>query len=157
KAGKRGITKLDHFDTSEFTTQIGGVVPEFDLQKYITAREARRVDPFVQYGMVAAMQAIQDAGLYENEEINTERVGLVIGSVIGGLAGIDDHHKKYLESEPRRFSPFFVPGSIINILAGTVSILFGFRVPYFAIATACSTGTHSIGLAAQQIQLGQAD
>ncbi|HLR17826.1 MAG TPA: beta-ketoacyl-ACP synthase II [Alcanivoracaceae bacterium] len=157
KAGKSGITKLDHFDTSEFTTQIGGVVPEFDLQKYITAREARRVDPFVQYGMVAAMQAIQDAGLYENEEINKERVGVAIGSGIGGLTGIEENHKKYLESGPRRFSPFFVPGNIINILAGTVSIMFGFRGPNFAIATACSTGTHSIGLAAQQIQLGQAD
>lgn len=157
KAGKSGIKKLDHFDVSQFNTQIGGVVPAFDIQDFMPAKDARRVDPFVQYGIVAATQALQDAGLANNDTVNKDRIGVAIGSGIGGLTGIEENHKKYLEGGPRRFSPFFVPGNIINIVSGNVSIMFGFRGPNFAIATACSTGTHSIGLAAQQIQLGQAD
>lgn len=157
KAGKSGISTLDHFDVSEFNTRIGGVVPPFDIQDYMPAKDARRVDLFVQYGIVAASQALQDAGILSNNKINKDRVGVAIGSGIGGLTGIEENHKKYLEGGPRRFSPFFVPGNIINIVSGNVSIMHGFRGPNFAVATACSTGTHSIGLAAQQIMLGQAD
>lgn len=157
RAGKSAIRKITHIDSRDFPVLIAGLVPEFDLAAYIPAKEARRIDPFVQYGVVAGIQAIQDAKLDTFDNLDKARVGVAIGSGIGGLTGIEENHSKLLESGPRRVSPFFVPGNIINMAAGNLSIMYGFKGPNFAIATACTTGAHSIGLAAQQILLGQAD
>lgn len=157
RAGKSAIGKVTHIDDADFPVLIAGLVPELDLSAYIPAKEARRIDPFVQYGLVAGVQAIQDAKLDTFENLDKARVGVAIGSGIGGLTGIEENHSKLLESGPRRVSPFFVPGNIINMAAGNLSIMYGFKGPNFAIATACTTGAHSIGLAAQQILLGQAD
>lgn len=156
KAGRSGIRMIEHFDTSNFTTKFAGLVPEFDLEPYMPAKEARKMDVFVQYGMVAAIQAIRDAGLEMDKE-DGERIGAAIGSGIGGLTNIEENHRKLLESGPRKLSPFFVPSTIINMIAGNLSILYGLKGPNFATVTACTTGTHNIGFAAQQIQLGIAD
>lgn len=155
-AGKSGIRNIEHFDTTDFPTRFAGLVPEFDIEQFLPKKDARKMDVFVQYGMVAAIQAVRDSGLEVTEE-NARRIGVAIGSGIGGLTGIEENHKKLLESGPRKVSPFFVPGSIINMIAGNLSILYGFRGPNFATVTACTSGTHSIGFAAQQIQLGTAD
>lgn len=157
RAGKSAIRKITHIDGADFPVLIAGLVPEFDLSAYIPAKEARRIDPFIQYGLVAGIQAIKDAKLDIFENLDKTRVGVAIGSGIGGLTGIEENHSKLLESGPRRVSPFFVPGNIINMAAGNLSIMYGFKGPNFAMATACTTGAHSIGLAAQQILLGQAD
>ena len=156
KAGRSGIGPITHFDASTFPTRFAGLVPEFDLEPYMTRKEARKMDVFVQYGMVAAAQAIRDANLPVTEE-NAGRIGVAVGSGIGGLTNIEENHKKLLESGPRKLSPFFVPGTIINMIAGHLSIEYGFKGPNFATVTACTTGTHNIGFAAQQIQLGTAD
>lgn len=156
KAGRSGIGSITHFDASAYPTSFAGLVPEFDMEAYMTRKEARKMDIFVQYGMVAAAQAIGDAGLTVTED-NAGRIGVAIGSGIGGLTNIEDNHKKLLESGPRKLSPFFVPGTIINMIAGHLSIEYGFKGPNFATVTACTTGTHNIGFAAQQIQLGTAD
>jgi len=156
KAGRSGIGPITHFDASTFPTRFAGLVPEFDLEPYMTRKEARKMDIFVQYGMVAAAQAIRDANLPVTEE-NAGRIGVAVGSGIGGLTNIEENHKKLLESGPRKLSPFFVPGTIINMIAGHLSIEYGFKGPNFATVTACTTGTHNIGFAAQQIQLGTAD
>ncbi|ASK34358.1 beta-ketoacyl-ACP synthase II [Alloalcanivorax mobilis] len=156
KAGRSGIRMIEHFDTSNFATKFAGLVPDFDLEAFMPAKEARKMDLFVQYGMVAAIQAIQDAGLEMDKE-NGERIGAAIGSGIGGLTNIEENHRKLLESGPRKLSPFFVPSTIINMIAGNLAILYGLKGPNFATVTACTTGTHNIGFAAQQIQLGTAD
>ena len=156
KAGRSGIGPISHFDASGFPTRFAGLVPEFDLEPYMTRKEARKMDIFVQYGMVAAAQAIRDANLPVTED-NAGRIGVAVGSGIGGLTNIEENHKKLLESGPRKLSPFFVPGTIINMIAGHLSIEYGFKGPNFATVTACTTGTHNIGFAAQQIQLGTAD
>ena len=155
-AGRSGISTIEHFDTEKYTTRFSGSVPAFDMDQYLQAKEARKMDIFVQYGMVAGIQAVRDSGLEVNEE-NAGRIGVAIGSGIGGLTGIEENHKKLLDGGPRKVSPFFVPGSIINMIAGNLSIQFGFQGPNFSIVTACTTGTHSIGFAAQQIMLGTAD
>ncbi len=155
-AGESGIRMIDHFDTEGFPTRFAGLVPEFDMEPYLVRKEARKMDVFVQYGMVAAIQAMQDSGI-DVEEHNGERIGVAIGSGIGGLTGIEENHKKLLDSGPRKLSPFFVPGSIINMIGGNLSIRYGLRGPNFATVTACTSGTHSLGFAAQQIQLGTAD
>lgn len=157
RAGKSAIQQVSHFDNADYPARIAGMVPEFDVTAYIPAKEARRVDAFVQFGLVAGIQAISDAGLDSYDNLDKTRVGVAIGSGIGGLTGIEDNHSKLLNGGPRRVSPFFVPGNIINMTAGNLSIMYGFQGPNIAIATACTTGAHSIGLAAQQILLGQAD
>lgn len=156
KAGRSGIRMIEHFDTEHFATKFAGLVPEFDLDPYMPAKEARKMDLFVQYGMVAAIQAIGDAGLDINQE-DGERIGVAIGSGIGGLTNIEENHRKLLESGPRKLSPFFVPSTIINMIAGNLAIMYGLKGPNFATVSACTTGTHNIGFAAQQIQLGVAD
>ncbi|MBF1800513.1 beta-ketoacyl-ACP synthase II [Alloalcanivorax profundimaris] len=156
KAGRSGIRPIEHFDTEAFATKFAGLVPEFALEDYLSPKEARKMDLFVQYGMVAAIQAIRDAGLEMDKE-NGERIGAAIGSGIGGLTNIEENHEKLLASGPRKLSPFFVPSTIINMIAGNLAILYGLKGPNFATVTACTTGTHNIGFAAQQIQLGTAD
>lgn len=155
-AGKSGIRSIDHFDTSTFSTRFAGIVPEFALEDYLSVKEARKMDVFIRHGLVAAIQAIRDSGIEVTEQ-NAGRIGVAIGSGIGGLTWIEENHRKMLDGGPRKVSPFFVPGSIINMLAGNLSIMFGFRGPNIAIVTACTSGTHNIGFAAQQIQLGTAD
>jgi len=155
-AGRSGIRRIDHFDTENFSTKFAGLVPDFAMDDYLSGKEARKMDIFVQYGMVAAIQALRDAGLDMDKE-NGERCGVAIGSGIGGLTNIEENHRKLTESGPRKLSPFFVPSTIINMIAGNLAIMYGFKGPNFATVTACTTGTHNIGFAAQQIQLGTAD
>ncbi len=156
KAGKSGIRTIEHFDTEPFATRFAGLVPEFDISEYLSPKDARKMDIFIQYGLIAAIQAVRDSGLDMDKE-DAERVGAAIGSGIGGLTNIEDNHIKMLNSSPRKLSPFFVPGTIINMIAGNLAIMYGMKGPNFATVTACTTGTHNIGFAAQQIQLGQAD
>lgn len=156
KAGRSGIRNIDHFDTEAFSTRFAGLVPEFDIADYLSPKDARKMDIFIQYGLVAAIQAIRDAGLDMDKE-DGDRVGAAFGSGIGGLTNIEDNHVKMLDSGPRKLSPFFVPGTIINMIAGNLAIMYGMKGPNVAITTACTTGTHNIGFAAQQIMLGQAD
>src|SRR5690606_37025055 len=155
-AGKSGIRPVTHFDTEGMAPRIAGTVPEFDIEQYLPAKDARKMDIFVQYRLAAAVQAIRDAGL-SDQEPDADRIGIAIGSGIGGLTGIEENHKKMLDGGPRKVSPFFVPGSIINMIAGNLSIMYGYRGPNFATVTACTTGMHSIGLAAQQVMHGVAD
>ncbi|MCS5708959.1 beta-ketoacyl-ACP synthase II [Candidatus Berkiella cookevillensis] len=155
-AGKSGIGLIDTLDVSEFSARIGGLVRGFDPLNYgISIKDARKMDDFVQYGYAAAVRAIEDAGLTQPE--NPERCGVSMGSGIGGLGFIEKSHDVYRDSGPRRISPFFIPGAIINITSGHVSIRFGFKGPNLAIATACSTGCHSVGIAARCIAYGDAD
>ena len=121
KAGNSGIRMIEHFDTEKFPTKFAGLVPDFDMDQYLQPKEARKMDVFVQYGMVAGIQAVRDAGI-EVSDSNAGRMGVVVGSGIGGLTGIQENHKKLLEGGPRKVSPFFVPGSIINMIAGNLSI-----------------------------------
>lgn len=156
-AGKSGIRFIQSFDTSNFTTKFAGTVQDFDVTHYMSVKEARKCDTFVQYGVAAAIQAVRHAGLDSYLQLNKERIGVSIGSGIGGIGTIESNHRTLLESGPRRISPFFIPGSIINIASGYVSITYGFRGPNLACATACTTGAHSIGLAARCIAYGDAD
>ncbi|MBN9287465.1 MAG: beta-ketoacyl-[acyl-carrier-protein] synthase II [Gammaproteobacteria bacterium 39-13] len=156
-AGKSGISVIDTFDVSNFSARIAGLVRGFDPQLYgISTKDARKMDTFVQYGIAAAVQAIQDAGLSANPD-NASRIGVSIGSGIGGLAFIEKNHDELRDAGPRRISPFFIPGAIINMSAGYVSIMYGFKGPNIAFATACTTGVHSIGMAARCIAYGDAD
>ena len=154
--GESGIQTIKHFDTEGFPCTFAGLVPDFDMETYMPAKEARKMDVFVQYGMVAAIQAFRDCGI-EVTESNRDRIGVAIGSGIGGLTSIEESHRKLLDSGPRKLSPFFVAGSIVNMIAGNLSIMFGMRGPNLAIVTACTSGTHNIGFAAQQIAMGVAD
>ena len=156
KKGESGIGLITHFDASQFSVRIGGSIRDFDITQYISAKEARKMDPFIHYGMAAGSQAIEDAGLKITEE-NADRVGVAIGSGIGGLPGIEKGTQIFLESGPRRISPFYVPSNIINMISGNLSIKYGARGPNFAIVTACATGTHNIGDAARLIEYGDAD
>ena len=155
-AGKSGISSIEHFDVEAFATRFGGSVKGFDIEQYMPAKDARRLDLFIQYGLAAGLQAIQDSGL-EVTDANRERIGVVMGSGIGGLTNIESTSKTLIEQGPRRISPFFVPGSIINMISGILSIQLGLQGPNYAIATACTTGTHSIGMAARNIVYGEAD
>jgi len=155
-AGISGIETITHFDTSAFSTRFGGSVKGFDVTRYMPAKEARKMDPFIHYGIAAADEAIRDAGLEVTEE-NAERIGVAIGSGIGGLPGIEKGHAAYMKGGPRRISPFFVPANIINMISGHVSINYGLKGPNIALVTACATGTHSIGDAARIIEYGDAD
>jgi len=155
-AGKSGAAPITSFDASAFTTQFSASVKNLDLSPYLSEKEARKVDPFIQYGMAAGIQAVEDSGLQVTPE-NAERIGCVIGSGIGGLGSIEETSITIKERGPRRVSPFFVPGSIINMIAGNLSIRYGFKGTNIAVTTACTTGTHCIGLAAREIMFGYAD
>jgi 3-oxoacyl-[acyl-carrier-protein] synthase II len=155
-AGKSGIAPITHFDTTAFSTRFGGSVKGFDATKYLPAKEIKKMDPFIHYGIAAAKEAIEDSGLVVTEE-NAERIGCFIGSGIGGLPGIEKGHEAYMEGGPRKVSPFFVPSNIINMISGNLSIMYGMKGPNIAIVTACATGTHSIGDAARMIAYGDAD
>ena len=154
--GKSGISPIDSFDISPFATTFGGVIRDFDVTEYIPAKDAKRMDGFIQYGIAAGCQAIEDSGLEVTED-NAERIGVAIGAGIGGVTGIEECYATYEKSGPRRISPFFVPGNIINMISGNLSIKYGLKGPNFAIVTACTTGTHNIGDAARLIKYGDAD
>ncbi|MBR9883862.1 MAG: beta-ketoacyl-ACP synthase II [Oceanospirillales bacterium] len=154
--GKSGASNIEHFDASQYGTRFSASVKGFDIEPYMSAKEARKMDLFIQYGMVAAIQAVEDAGLEVSEE-NSARIGCALGSGIGGLPMIEKTHDVLNASGPRRVSPFFVPGSIINMISGNLAIKYGFRGPNIAITTACTTGTHNIGHAMRMIQYGDAD
>ena len=155
-AGKSGAATIDSFDVSDFSVQFSASVKDFDVTRYMSAKEARRVDIFVQYGMAAAIQAIEDSGL-EVSEADAPRAGVAIGSGIGGIVTIEKTHDTLTNSGPRKVSPFFVPGSVINMIAGNISIKYGLQGPNLAVVTACTTGTHNIGLAGRLIRDGDAD
>lgn len=155
-AGKSGITPIEHFDATGFNTRFGGSVKDFDISPYLNPKDARKMDLFIQYGVAAGAQAINDAGIECSEE-NAERIGVAIGSGIGGLPLIEQNHNALLKGGARRISPFFVPGSIINMISGNLAIQYGFRGPNIAITTACTTGTHNIGYSARTIAYGDAD
>ena len=156
KNGRSGINSLSHFDASSFSTRIGGSIKNFDCSPYMQAKEARRMDIFIQYGIAAGVQAFKDSGLLDSHW-DAVRAGVAIGSGIGGLTTIEETAIQIRESGPRKVSPFFVPGSIINMLAGNLSIRFGLRGPNISVTTACTTGTHNIGIAANMIQNNQAE
>ena len=156
-AGKSGAATIEAFDVSDYSVQFAATVKGFDPTVCMDAKEARRVDVFVQYGMVAACQAMDDAGLADVPEAESDRYGVAIGSGIGGIMTIEKTHETLLKSGPRRVSPFFVPGSVINMISGNVSIRYGLRGPNIAIVTACTTGTHNIGMAGRLIRDGDAD
>ena len=155
-AGKSGITRITHFDSSAFTSQIAGEVRGFDPAKYISAKEVRRFDTFIHFGLAAGIEAIKDSGLDLDREPR-EQIGVCIGSGIGGLPLIEETHKAVLAGGPRKISPFFIPGSIINLIAGQLSIMYGFKGPNLALVTACTTANHCIGDAGRLIEYGDAD
>ncbi len=154
-AGRSGIGPITHFDVSQFPVRFGGSVRDFDITQHISAKDARKMDPFIHYGLAAALQAVKDAGLEATEETAPD-IGVAIGSGIGGLPGIEKGYGGFLDGGPRKISPFFVPSNIINMISGNLSILCGFKGPNIAIATACTTGTHNIGDAARMIAYGDA-
>lgn len=155
-AGRSGVSSITHFDASDLSCKICSRVKNFDATKYMSEKEARKRDDFIQYGVAAAIQAIQDSGL-QVTDVNAPRIGLAIGSGIGGLPSIEKHHSILLESGPRKISPFFIPSALINMIAGHVSIEFGMKGPNIALVSACTTGTHNIGVAARTITYGDAD
>jgi len=156
KAGRSGIETIDTFDVSAFSVKFGGLIRDFDISRYILPKEAKKMDPFIHYGMAAGIQAFEDAGIEVTEE-NAERIGVHMGAGIGGIDTISRQHKILLDSGPRRISPFFVPSAIINMTSGNLSIKYGLKGPNLAMVTACATGTHAIGDAARLIIHGDAD
>src|SRR3990167_3409190 len=159
-AGQSGIDMITKFDATHFACKIAGEVKGFDLESYIGAKEARTMDTFIHYGIAAAAQSVADAGLPTGDALDDDlatRIGCVIGSGIGGLPMIESMHSEFLNRGARRISPFFVPSTIVNMIAGHVSIHFGFKGPNIAIVTACTTGLHSIGHAGRMIEYGDAD
>ncbi len=155
-AGVSGIRPITHFDTSDFSVRFAGTVQGFDAERYFLSKDIKKMDLFMQYGIAAGIQAVEDAGL-EITEHNAERIGVAIGSGIGGLAGIERTHGAYLEGGARRISPFYVPSCIINMMSGNLSIRYGLKGPNIAVVTACTTATHNIGEAARMIAYGDAD
>ncbi len=159
-AGQSGIDLITKFDTTDFSCKIAGEVKGFDLESYMSAKEARTMDSFIHYGIAAAQEAVKDAGLSSGEALDEElatRIGCVIGSGIGGLPLIENTHGEYERRGARRITPFFVPASIINMVAGHVSMRFGFKGPNLSVVTACTTGLHCIGEAGRMIEYGDAD
>ncbi len=154
--GKSGISAIDSFDISPFATTFGGVIRNFDISQYIPEKDARRMDSFIHYGIAAGCQAFDDSGIEVTAE-NAERIGVAIGAGIGGITGIEECYATYKAGGPRKISPFFVPGNIINMISGNLSIKYGLKGPNYAIVTACATGTHNIGDAARLIKYGDAD
>ena len=155
-AGKSGIDFITKFDTEPYAVKFAGELKDFDVSEYITPKEAKKMDPFIHYGIAAGAQAIRDSGIEVTAD-NAPRIGVSMGSGIGGIGSIETQHNALLKSGPRRVSPFFVPSSIINMISGNLSIMFGLKGPNMAIGTACATGTHSIGDAARMIQYGDVD
>lgn len=155
-AGRSGIGRITKFDPSAFASQVAGEVKDFDATQYLSPKEARRMDAFIQFGLVAGMEAVKDAGLEVTEQY-AERIGVSVGAGIGGLQLIEDTDKVYIENGPRKITPFFIPGTIINMISGNLSIMYGFKGPNIAIVTACTTATHCIGDAARLIEYGDAD
>ena len=155
-AGRSGIGLNESFDTTDYPVKICGSVRDFDISTFMNPKEARRIDEFIQLGIAAAAQAIQDAGI-EAHPNDADRFGVAIGSGIGGINNIESTHDTLVKSGPRRVSPFFVPGVVINMISGNVSIEYGFKGPNIAVVTACTTGTHNIGFGARMIQYGDAD
>ena len=156
KSGQSGIAPLTAFDVSAYSTQFGGSIKDFDIADYMPAKDGRKMDPFIQYGMVAGIEAITDSGLEVTDE-NRSRIGAAIGSGIGGIGSIEKTREILDNRGPRKISPFFVPSSITNMIGGNLSIKYGFQGPNIAIVTACTTGTHNIGIAGRMIQMGDAD
>ena len=154
--GQSGIAEIQGFDASTYTTRFAGEVTDFSLEPYLTSKDARKMDTFIQYGLVAGHQAVENANL-DMDRVDPTRCGVAVGSGIGGLAMIEKNHIELLEKGVRRVSPFFVPGSIINMISGNLAIRLGFKGPNIAITTACTTGTHNIGYAARTIAYGDAD
>jgi 3-oxoacyl-[acyl-carrier-protein] synthase II len=156
-SGRSGIATVTRFDTTNFPTHFGGEIRQLDLEPYMSTKDARRMDAFMQYGVVAGIQAMRDSGLVVTEA-NSDRIGVLMGSGMGGLESIEETYDKYLETHsPKKVSPFFIPASIINLVSGHLSIAFNVTGPNLAIATACTTSTHSLGLAMRLIQYGEAD
>lgn len=155
-AGQSGIATIQKFDASAFSTRFAGEVKGFNIEDYIPAKEARHMDTFIHYGIAAGVQAIKDSGLVVTDE-NSERIGVIVSSGIGGLPMIEQTHTEYINRGPRRISPFFVPASIINMISGHLSIQFGLKGPNLSVVTACTTGLHSIGMASRLIECGDAD
>ena len=155
-AGKFGITHITHFDASAMASQIAGEVKDFDVTQFLSAKDARRMDRFIHFGLVAGMETFKDSGLEVSEQ-NAERIGVNIGSGIGGLPMIEDTHNDYLAAGPRKISPFFIPGTIINMISGNLSVMYGLKGPNLAMVSACTTGTHCIGESARIIEYGDAD
>jgi len=155
-AGKSGIGRITHFDPTPFACQIAGEVKDFDVTQYLPAKDARRMDRFIHFGLVAGMEAFKDSGIEVTEQ-NAERIGVNIGSGIGGLPMIEDTHNDFLAGGPRKISPFFIPGTIINMISGNLSIMYGLKGPNLAMVSACTTGTHCIGESARIIEYGDAD
>ena len=154
--GVSGIDFITRFDTTDFPVRFGGGIRDLDVEQYIPKKDVRRMDPFIQYGVIAGLQAFEDSGIEVTEQ-NAPRIGVAVGSGIGGVSGIEAGTRTMLESGPRRISPFYVPSNIINMISGHLSIRLGARGPNFAIVTACTTGTHNIGDAARMIEYGDAD
>jgi 3-oxoacyl-[acyl-carrier-protein] synthase II len=155
-AGKSGANRIDAFDVEDYSVQICASVKDFEATEFFDRKEARRLDPFIQFGMVAAIEAIADAGL-EAAPSDASRIGIAIGSGIGGINTIENTHGTLMKGGPRRVSPFFVPASVINMIGGNLSIRYGFKGPNIALVTACATGTHNIGFGSRMIQYGDAD
>ena len=155
-AGKSGIGPITRFDASAFSARIAGEVRNFDVAAYLSAKEARRMDTFIHFGMAAGIQAFRDSGIEVSGE-NADRIGVNIGSGIGGLPMIEETHSDYLAGGPRKISPFFIPGTIINMISGNLSIMLGLKGPNIAVVTACTTGLHAIGISARMIEYGDAD
>ncbi len=157
RAGRSGIGLIDRFDASEYATRIGGAVKDLDIEPWLSGKEARKLDAFIHYGLIAAQQAVDDSGLEQYSKLDKERVGIAIGSGIGGLEYIEKNVLQMDKAGPRKVSPFFVPASVINMISGNAAIRFGYKGPNIAIVTACTTGTHNIGYAARTIAYGDAD
>jgi 3-oxoacyl-[acyl-carrier-protein] synthase II len=156
-AGRSGIGPITRFDVTGFPCTIAGSIPDFDVSKYMPAKEARRMDLFMQYGVAAGVQAIADAGL-EVTDANRSRIGLIMGAGIGGLATIEENYAKYLETKsPKKISPFYIPASIVNMISGHLSIMYGITGPNLAVISACTTSTHALGIGMRTIQYGDAD
>lgn len=156
REGRSGIAPIQRFDTESFPVRFGGEVRGFDVEQYLTRKDARKMDPFIHYGIAAAVDALKDSG-FEIEEANADRVGVSVGSGIGGIYSIEEGHKNYLNGGPRKLSPFFIPSAIINMVSGNLSILLGAKGPNLATVTACTSSTHNIGLSARLIAYGDAD
>ncbi|MBU2674581.1 beta-ketoacyl-ACP synthase II [Hafnia paralvei] len=155
-AGQSGISLIDHFDTSAYATRFAGLVKDFNSEDYISRKDARKMDAFIQYGIAAGIQAFKDSGIEVTEE-NAPRIGAAIGSGIGGLGLIEENHGALVKGGPRKISPFFVPSTIVNMVAGHLTIMLGLRGPSISIATACTSGVHNIGHAARMIAYNDAD
>ena len=155
-AGQSGISMIEHFDTTDYPTKFAGLVKDFNAEDYMPKKEAKKMDLFIQYGVAAGIQAIKDSGIEVTDQ-NADRIGVAVGSGIGGLGLIEENHEKLLKSSPRRLSPFFVPATIINMISGHLSIQYGLKGPNISIVTACTSGVHNIGHAARMIAYGDAD